>query len=49
MRALNERLQKMQQEQAARQDALQTGRIKVERAERDRGNADSDERQKNSE
>ena len=42
MRALNERLQKIQEEQAARQDALKDGRIKVERPEHERDSATSD-------
>lgn len=45
MRALNERLQKMQEEQAARQDALKDGRIRVERPEHERDSSTSEKAQ----
>jgi len=44
MRALNERLQKMQEEQAARQDALQRGQIRVEQSDPEKGGSATDER-----
>ena len=46
MRALNERLQKMQEEQAARQDALKDGRIRVERPEHERDSSTNERTQK---
>ena len=46
MRALNERLQKMQDEQAARQEALQNGRIRVERPEQESGTTEDDKEKK---
>jgi hypothetical protein len=44
MRALNERLQKIQAEQAARQDALQRGRIRVEHSEPKKTGSPTDEK-----
>jgi len=46
MKALNERLQKMQEAQAARQDALQEGRIRVEPPKPEKTEPAAEDRQK---